>query len=272
MERRRELLGAFAREFFGKSWAFVPARLNRRWFRIAVRTLALVTVSIVVKISVPISVGSIHLGGRQAIVNLYGKNVPVDKIIVEIPNAPAGQSPEAPATTPERIVENGGFERGVDGWGTGWFEDHLIHSGVLALGFGGAKARWSPDDRHVHSGRSSLRVEHLSPLGDNVFSSFNQRIKVRPWHQYEVKFWAYLEASDRKSFSLRVLPSRVIIPEEWGRFKVRLNSDLIGQWQPIRLVFDSKADWFVDLRFMAEAVMTAWVDDVSVSPLAAADR
>ncbi len=164
----------------------------------------------------------------------------------------------------DNIVENGGFEEGLEGCGTGSFEDHFLHSGVLALGFGGAKATWSSDARHVHSGGSALRVEHLSPLGHNVFSSFSQRIKVRPWHRYEVRLRAYLEASDGQSFSLRVLPSRVIAPGEWERFKVKLNSGLIGRWQPVHLGFDSQADWFVDLRFMAEAVMTAWVDDVSV--------
>src|SRR5437763_1858781 len=145
--------------------------MKRRWFRLTIGTLvgtvALVTVGIVVKVSVPISIGGIHFGGQQTFINLNGNNVTVDKIMVGDPRDLAPESQAVMAATAEPIVENGGFEYGVEGWGTGWFEDHLIHSGILALSFGRARARWSPDDRNAHSGKSALRVEHLTPYSPN---------------------------------------------------------------------------------------------------------
>lgn len=180
---------------------------------------------------------------------------------------PVAQPPGPPASVPETIVENGGFEQGIEGWGTGWFEGHFIHSGVAALAFNGATARWYVDDRWAHSGRFALRVEHETPYAPHVFSSFSQRIKVKPGHRYEVKFWSYLEAKGKGGFSLRVVPSRTTRPEEWDRFKAKVDSSIIGRWQEVRKEFESGSDWFFDLRFAAETTLTAWVDDVSVTPL-----
>jgi len=191
-------------------------------------------------------------------VNVFGGQVTVAP--PPAPNAPLPSSGLA-------LVENGSFELGSDGWGTGFFESLFASPGGAALAFNGALAHWFVDDQRAHSGRKALRVEHSSTYAPHVFSAFSQRIKVKPHQRYEVTFWAYLEATDRSAFSLRVLPSRRIEPHEWDRFKSKLDPHLLGRWQEVRREFESGSDTFFDLRFAAEAALKVWVDDVVVTPL-----
>jgi hypothetical protein len=197
-------------------------------------------------------------------INFSGNNI---QQLTVITAAPGAQTPTAQPATVETIVENGDFEHGLTGWGTGWFESHFPHLGVAALAFNGALAQWSLDDRKAHSGRFALRIDHATGYSPHVFSSFSQQIRVKPGRRYQVKFWAYLDASDAAAFSLRIVPSRKIQPNEWDKFKAKLDSASIARWQEVRQEFDSGSDRFFDLRFAAEAVLTVWVDDVSVASL-----
>jgi len=173
-----------------------------------------------------------------------------------------------PAIDVNAIVENGGFAHGTAAWGTGWFEGLFMRPPGEALAFNRAIARWYIDDRMArNTGRMALRIEHDSGYSPHVFSSFSQRIKIKPSQRYEVKFWAYLQVLDQGALSLRVLPSRTTTLEEWDRFKVKPNPTVLGQWQEVRGEFESGADWFFDLRFAAEAPLKAWVTDVSVAPI-----
>jgi hypothetical protein len=79
------------------------------------------------------------------------------------------------------ILENGGFENGVKGWGTGFYEGLFAPQGVMGLRFGGAVANWTLDSGLAHTGRSSLRVDHKSGYMEHRFSSFCQRIKSSSW-------------------------------------------------------------------------------------------
>ncbi len=167
-----------------------------------------------------------------------------------------------------QIVENGGFETGVEGWGTGFYEGLFGASqGGIGLRFSGAVANWTLDSGLAHSGRSSLRVDHKSSYQEHRFSSFAQRIKVAPGHRYEVKFWAYLKESDKGSFALRVIPSRRSSDAEWERYKRKLDSGIISEWQVRTKEFDSADERFWDLRFTADTPMTVWLDDVAVTDL-----
>jgi hypothetical protein len=193
-------------------------------------------------------------------VNFNGNNIQQLTVLVA-----GGQSVVHPLTGVEAIVENGGFEQGVEGWGTGFFEGLFLRAGDIALGFNSAVANWSVDDHRAHSGRRALRVVHESAYSPNVFSSLSQRIKVTPSRRYEVRFWAYRETSARGAFSLRVLPSRRTQSDEWDRFKGKVDPGVIDRWQEVRVEFESGADAFFDLRFAAEAPLKIWVDDVSVT-------
>jgi hypothetical protein len=189
-----------------------------------------------------------------------------------LPAAPAGAQPAAPAATapgaPPLLVENGSFEQGTEGWGTGFFESYFATPGGSAMMFRNAVARWFIDDQRAHSGKRALRIEHSSSYAPDVFSSFSQRIKVKPAQRYEASYWAYLEATDRKgSFSLRVVPSRRAELHEWDRFRGKIDPALVGQWQHVHREFESGSDTYFDLRFAAETAMKLWVDDVTVTLL-----
>jgi len=221
--------------------------------------------------------------GQTIIVNINGNNNVVSGLPVGTGPAPVPPSagPVPPSTAPvppsparppaidvDALVVNGGFEQGVAGWGTGWFEGFFPRPPGEALTFNHAIAHWYIDDRTARvAGGRALRIEHESRYAPNVFSTFSQRIKVKPAHWYEVKFWIYLEAYDQKGLSLRVLPSRATRPEEWDRFKAKPDASVIGRWQEVRMQFLSEAEWFFDLRFAAEAPLKAWVGDVSVTPI-----
>ena len=200
----------------------------------------------------------------------------VEKMEVHIHQG--GQVVTAPAVAPPAVgtvpfmaaslVENGGFEEGTLGWGTGFFESYFVSPPGSALGFKRAVAEWYIDDRRPHTGKRSLRIEHSTTQAPDVFSTFSQRIKVRAGQRYEVTYWAYLESTDgRGPFSIRVVPSRNIQPHEWDRFRKKIDPALIGQWQKVTREFESGTDTFFDLRFAAETKMKLWIDDVSVTSL-----
>jgi len=205
------------------------------------------------------------LGGSRPTTVIFNGNS-----IQQLPVVASVSSSESVAPPPavDTIVENGGFEQSTAAWGTGWFEGLFMHPAGQALSFNRAVARWYIDNRRARNeGGRALRIEHDSPYAPHVFSTFSQRIKLKPSQRYEVKFWVYLEGHDQGAFSLRVLPSRATAREEWDRFKVKPNSSVQDRWQEVRKEFESGADWFFDLRFAAEAPLKAWVDDVSVTPI-----
>jgi hypothetical protein len=204
------------------------------------------------------------LGGSRPTTVIFNGNTIQQLTVV----ASGSSQSAAPQPAVDTIVENGGFEQGTAAWGTGWFEGLFMRPAGEALSFNRAVARWYIDNRRARNdGGRALRIEHDSPYAPHVFSSFSQRIKLKPSQRYEVKFWVYLEGHDQGSFSLRVLPSRATAPAEWDRFKVKPNSSVQDRWQEVRKEFESGADWFFDLRFAAEAPLRAWVDDVSVTPI-----
>ncbi len=196
--------------------------------------------------------------------NLYVEQV---NVTVYSNREPLVAAPPATPPTELMIVENGGFEQGTDGWGTGFYESYFASPEGSALLFSHAVARWYIDDQRAHGGQGrALRVEHDTTNTPHVFSSFTQRIKVERGQRYEVKYWAYVEALDGPGgFSLRVLPSRRTEPSEWDRFRKKINPAVRNQWQEVRFEFESGRDSFFDLRFTAETTLKLWVDDVSVT-------
>ena len=164
------------------------------------------------------------------------------------------------------LVQNGGFERGLDGWGTGLLEDspriRPFASVNRFVPFGGAVARWFADAREAHGGHRSLRVEHESNYTPHVFSILSQRVPVEKGAPYEAKFWAKVEEKGVGAFSLRAVTS----PGEWDRFKVKIH-DGPSPWRAYRLRFSSEDQGYVDIRFAAEGPVKAWVDDVAVRKL-----
>ncbi len=235
-------------------------------FSTRIGTPPLLTVSLTL---ISVKFGNVHVGPIN--LQLFSANTvqfgdnKLERVAVAAGNK--GPLPIQQMALGGTILENGGFETGARGWGTGWFEGAFPFAAQEALLFNGAVARWSVDKQRTHTGESALHVEHKSEPKPHVYSSFSQRIKVTPGHRYEVKFWAYLEKSDRSGFVLRVLPSRSLAEGEWERFKKKLDSSVIDRWQEVRTEFLSGSDWFFDVRFFAESPLAAWIDDVSVTSL-----
>lgn len=239
------------------------------WFKLGVAAaLALVVVGLIV-------LRPAKKTASPTTQNFLGHNIQVNNITVTGGTVNVTQlatgvaTPTSPGASLATIIENGGFEQGVEGWGTGFFEGQFVDTGAPVLGFNGAVAQWAVTKGNAHTGEWALRVDHQTPYAPHTFSSFSQRIKVRPGHRYEVRYWVYLETVGKGAFSLRVVPSRRLRtqPDEWDRFKAKADAKLLGQWQEVRREFESGSDWFFDLRFAAEGVLKAWVDDVSVTLL-----
>jgi len=245
----------------------MPAVQRRSWVPKWLKVAGpLVAISIGGLIVLRMDVGSVNfnLGGNRVALGggTYVETQTIQYVGTGVP-AIAEQRPVVRAD----IVENGGFENGAEGWGTGFYEGLFAPEGVIGLRFGGAVANWMLDDGLAHSGRNSLRVEHKSGYKEHRFSSLGQRIKVAPGHRYEAKFWAYLKESDKGSFALRMIPSRRSTDAEWERYKRKLDSAIISEWQIRTKEFESGNERFWDIRFTADTPMTVWLDDVVVTDL-----
>lgn len=162
-----------------------------------------------------------------------------------------------------QLVQNGSFERGLQGWGTGLLEGmaHIRHVARFQgfVPFGGAVARWFVDTEAAHTGKCSLRVEHESTYSEHVFSTLSQRIVVNPQTTYEARFLVKVQEKGAGAFSLRA----VLSSGEWDRFKVKVQKDH-ARWRPYRLRFQTDEQSAVDLRFAAEGPIKVWIDDVTV--------
>lgn len=163
------------------------------------------------------------------------------------------------------LVKNGKFERGLESWGSGWIEDlpgardfARQHKYVNLMG---AASQWSHDAQWGRKGSGALRVEHSSSYKPHMFSTFSQRIEVKPFTTYEAKFWVRATSIDpRGGLSLRIGPSD---ENEWDRHKENVDS-APHDWKEYRRRFTSDDRVFVDIRFVAEGPVRAWIDDVSV--------
>jgi len=205
---------------------------------------------------------------ESASINFQGNHIQQLNVYNAAPPAATAPAPPPSTVVGPAIVENGGFEQGTDGWGTGFFESLFAVQEGRPLSFNNAVAKWEIDDQKSHSGRRSLRVGHSTPYNSHVFSSFSQRIKVIPNRKYEVRYWVYVEALDGSGgFSLRAVPSRTHALTEWDKFRGKVIPSIRNQWQEVRFEFDSGGESSFDLRFAAETNLKLWVDDVSVTLL-----
>lgn len=168
------------------------------------------------------------------------------------------------------LVENGFFDgEDLQGWGTGWVED-LPGNREQArkqkfLLYGGADARWYRDEtqhRRGRNGRYSLRIEHNSDYFPQRYSTLAQRIRVRRNTDYEIRIWIKSEAS--APGALWMSPSGSDL--HWDANKVAIRGGGFD-WEEVRLPFYSGDRVDIDVRFVAEAPVRVWIDDVRARPL-----
>jgi len=163
------------------------------------------------------------------------------------------------------LLDNGSFEKGLRGWGTGWIEDIRSnqpvawHQGFLLSG--GAVARWYPD-RCVSrpSGLCSLRIEHRSAYAPQVYSTLSQRLRVERGRWYELSLWVNAEEVSPLG-GLSVLVSAE--PADWEDQKLAVDPGTY-RWRRHGLRFNTGSRSYVDIRFVAEGTVRAWIDDVVV--------
>jgi hypothetical protein len=212
--------------------------------------------------NVPAAAGGITSTGSGNVMNVGGTLVQI------LPQGPeAGRPSGSPTETkPSLVLENPGFENGLAAWGTGFFEAAFPIEGPLRgpLATNGAMATWRAEGHRPRTGLLALRVEHTTPYRPNTYSMLSQRIKLKPQTTYKVGFWFFAETDPRGAFALRFLPSRLASADEWERRKIKVQNWKPSEWTLQTATFNTEGDTYFDVRFFAEAPLSAWIDDVFV--------
>ncbi len=163
------------------------------------------------------------------------------------------------------LVKNGNFDQGAYGWGTGWIEftpgAREFARQHRYVNLGNADARW---DFLAEGGRHNspaLFVQHRSPRQNHVFSTLAQLVELKPYTQYEVRFWSkvdFLEAPGGLTVFCGVSDQTAW---ELGH---RSDEDGPHDWRENIFRFTTDDSVFVDVRLRTESPMRAWIDDINV--------
>jgi hypothetical protein len=163
-------------------------------------------------------------------------------------------------------VRNGGFENGMDFWGTGYLEDRIrndkVAEGLTRLPYvisGGADSQGVLDTTDRHSGVAAFRFDHGSATADTSWGSLSQRItRLRPRTVYAATFWALVSRAEPK-------PLFLTTDLQWAT-RTYVENEIAG-WREYRHVFNTGDSDHIDLRFVIEAPGTVWIDDVALREL-----
>jgi hypothetical protein len=163
------------------------------------------------------------------------------------------------------LVKNGSFEQGAYGWGTGWIES-LPGAREFArryryVNLMGADARWTFSPEGGRANSAALFVEHRSARQDLVFSTISQQIELKPYTQYEVRFWAKVDSIDTSGGMTVFCGVSDVTEWEMGHASV---DERPHDWKTYRFRFTTDDRVFVDVRVRTESPMRGWVDDITV--------
>ncbi|MBI5386512.1 MAG: carbohydrate binding domain-containing protein [Verrucomicrobia bacterium] len=144
------------------------------------------------------------------------------------------------------IVTNGGFEAGLGGWRF-WTRD--ANAGTPSL-----------DQKVVHSGRQSARVEHR---GENDWSfEPSGRVPAQPGDVFELETWLKLESQGASATLCASTHDAQGKAVEWS-YGARSLHDT-GDWQRVRTRFVVPPGVAqIQPRLIGHGPLTAWVDDYS---------
>jgi hypothetical protein len=175
--------------------------------------------------------------------------------------------------TPVVTLKNGGFEQGLNYWGTGYLED-LIRNGrhpedEARLPYVVGNPRGATvdtvtsgklDTSKKHRGVASYRFERTSPRESDRWGSLSQRVSgLTPHSFYVVTFRVSADGAGAKAFFVttdKKWAQRTYIPP--GTY----------DWELVRHEFNAEDD-HVDIRFVIESPCTIWIDDVVLETLKA---
>ena len=158
---------------------------------------------------------------------------------------------------------NGGFEQGLEAWGTGYIEDsvrkyHPPEEGMLPLWVSpSAKATHAQlvlDRVNPHGGTTAARLDHLTGKRDQHYSTLAQRVPVKPKTTYEIRLWTRAAAPQGDWFLTAM--------REW---EPHLNLPLTPAWTRSTWAFETMAGEYTrELRFVFQAPGRYWIDDVEL--------
>ncbi len=171
---------------------------------------------------------------------------------------------------PANLVKNGEFELDTEFWGTGYLEE-FIRNGrhpeeeqrlpYVVTEPKGSKTKTissgqSDPNKSYGLGVASFRFDHKSSKGKDRTGSLSQRINgLIPHKFYVITF--QVSAKDAADHSFFVTPKR-----NWKNRKYIPAGTY--DWQLIIHDFAAEED-HIDLRFVAEAPCTVWIDDVTLT-------
>ncbi len=170
-----------------------------------------------------------------------------------------------PATSNNLV--NGSFEARLVGWGTGWLEDFPAYRGAARLNQYLATRSSQTGQLAVADWRSDPTEHRPGDKQTEVYSTLAQRIRVKPRTGYNVRFWAKVDRMEHDG-DLWLSPNGGSVA--WDEPKVEVSGAGKG-WQLYRLDFNSGDRVDLDIRFVAEGPLKAWVDDVVVSRVPAGE-
>jgi hypothetical protein len=165
------------------------------------------------------------------------------------------------------LLKNGGFEKGFEFWGTGYYETDIYKG---SLGAFWASRVGSPQssmtiadvradiDADIHkSGSKSLKIINNSSLQSNIFGSMSQRITgLMKNTNYLASYWVKAERANRGTFEITV-------DQPW---KQRTAIDPgTYDWKKYTHIFNTGDNNFIDFRIITEEPGTVWVDNLSFS-------
>lgn len=149
----------------------------------------------------------------------------------------------------ENVLTNGGFESGLDGWGTGIYEPRESPF------WGQASASGVVASDEAHGGSASFKIVNASPFAPQIYRTMSQAVDVLGGAEYCLSFWA-------KTLNAQPGILSFAFNDAW--------SDRIGlppgtnDWTSVSHDFVTE-DSNIDIRMITENTGTVWVDDVSLS-------
>jgi hypothetical protein len=169
----------------------------------------------------------------------------------------------------DNLVRNPRFKEGTKYWGTGYIESRITNgnwphtSDEIGLPFvvsGGAVANGHRDPAvFKDDGWGSFSIDHQSPLGDHVWSSFSQLVAgLERDTDYVASYWVKAENLDVRTLFLT-------LDHQWRKVYRYYADPGTYEWrQVMSSPFNTGSRDFVDFRFVMQAQGKVWIDDVAL--------
>jgi len=173
------------------------------------------------------------------------------------------------ANRPTNLVRNPRFKEGTKYWGTGYVESRITNgnwpfpSDQIRLPFlvsGGAVATGRRDASISRDGGwASFFIDHQSPGGDHVWSSFSQLIAgLERDTDYVARYWI-------KAENLGVRTLFLTLDHQWLKSNRYYADAGTYEWRQVTAPpFNTGNSDFVDFRFVMQAQGKVWIDDVAL--------